>query len=102
MPVTLKPGARYSSTTCDTEIVVVKGTGDIDLRCGGEPMVAAGEAAAGGSPAAPFDAGTAVGKRYTADDESFEVLCTKPGAGSLSVGDAPLSEKGAKPLPASD
>jgi len=30
------------------------------------------------------------------------VLCTKPGDGSLSVGDEPLQVKEAKPLPASD
>jgi hypothetical protein len=43
-----------------------------------------------------------VGKRYVDPDESIEVLCTKAGAGSLSIGDAALAVKGAKPLPASD
>ena len=32
----------------------------------------------------------------------IELLCTKPGAGSLSLGDAALLVKGAKPLPSSD
>jgi hypothetical protein len=51
---------------------------------------------------APFDGGTLVGKRYVNEDESIEILCTKPGAGSLSIGQAALNVKGAKPLPASD
>lgn len=102
MSVLLKPGARLSSVTCDTEVVVVKGSGEADLRCGGAPMVPVGEAAGKTAPEAPFDAGTLVGKRYTDEDATIELLCTKPGAGSLSVGEAALVEKGAKPLPASD
>ena len=38
-----------------------------------------------GPPAAPFDAGTLMGKRYVTEDESLELLCTKPGAGSLAA-----------------
>ena len=36
------------------------------------------------------------------DDEAIELLCTKPRAGSLSLGDAALLVKGAKPLPSYD
>jgi hypothetical protein len=32
----------------------------------------------------------------------LEVLCTKPGDGALSLVDAPLQLKEAKPLPSSD
>ena len=39
MSVVTKPGARLRSVTCATEVVVVKGAGEVDLRCGGEPMV---------------------------------------------------------------
>jgi hypothetical protein len=46
--------------------------------------------------------GTLLGKRYVDADQILEVLCTKPGDGSLSVGDEPLQVKEAKPLPASD
>lgn len=102
MAVTLKPGARFCSTTCDAEVVVVKGGGDVDLRCGGQPMVPPGQDAGSADPVAPFDGGTLVGKRYASEDESIELLCTKPGAGSLSIGEDVLAEKGAKPLPASD
>lgn len=102
MSVETKPGARLKSVTCATEVVVVKGAGEVDLRCGGQPMVAVGGDAVGGDPAAPFDEGTLVGKRYVTEDEAIELLCTKPGAGSLSLGDTALQVKGAKPLPSSD
>lgn len=104
MAVVPKAGARLRSVTCETEVVVVRGAGDeVDLRCGGQPMVPIEDACAAISePVAPFDEGTLVGKRYVSEDESLELLCTKPGAGSLSLGDAVLSVKGAKPLPSSD
>ena len=43
-----------------------------------------------------------MGKRYVDGDATLELLCTKPGSGSLSLGDELLVVKGAKPLPASD
>ena len=48
-----------------------------------------------------FSDGTVMGKRYV-DDSGAELLVTKAGAGSLSIGDTPLELKTAKPLPASD
>ena len=42
-----------------------------------------------------------MGKRYV-DDNGAEVLVTKAGAGTLSIGTTPLNMKEAKPLPASD
>jgi hypothetical protein len=45
--------------------------------------------------------GSVMGKRYV-DETDAEVLVTKAGAGSLSVGETALSLKEAKPLPASD
>ena len=102
MSVVAKPGARLRSVTCATEVVVVKGAGEADLRCGGEPMVPSDDPTTAGAPAAPFDEGTLVGKRYVTEDDAIELLCTKPGAGSLSMGDAALLVKGAKPLPSSD
>ena len=38
MAIALKPGTRLRSVTCDTEVIVVRGAGDADLRCGGEPI----------------------------------------------------------------
>lgn len=101
MTIDLNPGLRLRSTVCDTEVVVVRSpSGPVDLRCGGAPMST--DAEPSGEPAAPHDGGTLVGKRYTPADDSLEVLCTRPGAGSLSIGDEPMAEKGAKPLPSSD
>ncbi len=100
----LKPGSRLASQVCATELIVVKAPADdVDIRCGGAPVVAAGtDADAGLSLSADFSDGTAMGKRYSDDDLGLEVLCTKPGDGSLSLGDAPLLQKDAKPLPSSD
>jgi len=46
--------------------------------------------------------GTQIGKRYVNAAGDLELLCTKPGTGSLAAGGAPLVVKGAKPLPSSD
>ncbi len=99
----LRPGLRLASAVCATEVVVVKGQGDdVDLRCGGSPMAAAGSGGGGGSVDPDHADGSLLGKRYTDAGETVEVLCAKPGEGSLSIGDEPLAVKGTKPLPASD
>lgn len=46
--------------------------------------------------------GTRVGKRYVDPESGLELLCTKSGQGSLSIGAVALQLKDAKPLPASD
>jgi hypothetical protein len=103
MTIVLKPGTRLRSTTCTTEVIAVRGSGEADVRCGGLPMVdVADERDPEGAPAAPFDRGTAMGKRYVDSGATLELLCTKPGAGSLSLGEDLLVVKGAKPLPSSD
>lgn len=97
----LRPGQRLQSVTCATNVIVVRGgDGDVDLRCGGHPMVAMGESfdAAPVDPA--FSAGTGMGKRFAAGE--VELLCTKPGEGSLSVGEVAIEPKQAKALPSSD
>lgn len=58
--------------------------------------------AARGSVDPAHASGTALGKRYANADGSVELLCTKPGRGSLALDGAPLTIKAAKPLPASD
>jgi hypothetical protein len=99
----VKPGMRLVSQVCATEIVVVKaGEQDVDLRCGGHPMIAAGESRGDAELSSGHDAGTQLGKRYGDDAVGIQVLCTKAGAGSLSIGDHALGRAEAKPLPASD
>jgi hypothetical protein len=101
--VDLKPGFRLASTVCDTEVVVVKApSAPVDLRCGGQAMVVKGESASGGAIDPAQAEGTLIGKRYADEDAGLEVLCTKAGEGSLSIGDERLRVKAAKPLPSSD
>jgi hypothetical protein len=102
--VKLSPGTRLRSVTDTTEVVVVRaGAEDVDLCCGGAAMAPQGtDASSGGPPVAGFDGGTQVGKRYEDTDAGLEVLCTKPGPGSLSIGARAMTQKDAKPLPSSD
>jgi hypothetical protein len=100
----LKPGLRLRSQVCSTEVIVVRGSAEVDLTCGGKPLVSAAETVQPGSAPAPgLDGGSVLGKRYVIEgDGSVELLCTKPGDGSLAVGDTALVLKDAKPLPSSD
>ncbi len=100
----LKPGARLRSSVCNTEVMVVlTPSGDVELQCGGASMIALGtDPDASLSLSADFSQGTQVGKRYVSEAGDLEVLCTKPGEGSISLGGAALQIKGAKPLPSSD
>ena len=100
--VILKPGARFTSNTCDGEVIIVKGVGEADLRCGGVPMSPASGATVTGELSPEASGGTQMGKRYADTEDSIEILCTKPGEGSLGLGNALLDLKEAKPLPASD
>ncbi len=98
----MKPGMRLASATCDTNVIVVRGAGEFDLRCGGHAMTEMGNVGDRSEMVEGFNEGTLMGKRFANDDLGIEVLCTKPGTGSLSVGDVLLPVKGAKPLPSSD
>jgi hypothetical protein len=84
-------------------VIVVRAAESLeDLRCGGHPMLPLdAERPADAAPDAAFASGNTMGKRYV-DDGDAEVLVTKAGAGSLSVGAMLLTLKEAKPLPASD
>jgi hypothetical protein len=99
-----RAGTRLRSATDSTEVVIVRAVaGDLDLRCGGHPMVAFDAEIPGGLSVEPgFDGGSLVGKRYGDEASGLEVLCAKAGPGALSVGVDLLLVKGAKPLPSSD
>ncbi len=97
----LAAGKRLKSTVCNTEIMVIAAPGgEVDLTCGGAPMSA--EGGNGGTVAADFADGTTLGKRYTDEEGGLEVLCVKPGDGSLAVGGVALKLKDAKKLPKTD
>jgi hypothetical protein len=99
----LKPGTRLRSATDSTEVIVVRAPSEpVDLRCGGHPMLALDEEATSAAIEGGFDEGTQLGKRYEDEGSGIEILCTKPGPASLSLGADPLHIKGAKPLPSSD
>lgn len=100
----LKPGSRWKSSVCETELVIVRPPRtSVVLECGGAPVI-------------PFDATrqktvviapqeelrTLVGKRFSDSETGLEVLCTKSGAGSISIGGRAVAAKEAKKLPSSD
>jgi hypothetical protein len=92
------------SAVCATEVMVVAAPAeDVEVTCGGVPMIAmADEPPAGASLSPEASTGSALGKRYVNEAGDLELLCTKPGEGSLGVGGTLLSLKEAKPLPSSD
>jgi hypothetical protein len=99
-------GSRLQSRVCTTQIIVVKAPeADVDLRCGGKPMTDLTEVVdVSAGPVAGFDGGTAIGKRYVVSGApvALELVVTRAGAGSLALGEIPLVEKEASPLPSSD
>lgn len=98
----LKPGLRLRSQVCATELIVVR-PADVELTCGGAPVIGHGEEPGAGLSLDPaLSGGTQLGKRYTDDSGALEILVTKRGEGTLADGDRPLPLKEAKPLPSSD
>jgi hypothetical protein len=99
----IKNGTRLQSQVCDTQVIVVRSADSLDdLRAGGVPLVPLDADKSADATIDPqFADGNAMGKRYV-DESGAEVLVTKAGAGTLSVGTTALSLKEAKPLPASD
>jgi hypothetical protein len=96
----MKPGTKLKSAVCDTEVMVVR-AGDATIECGGLPMTEERPAERKAvNPA--FAEGTKIGKRYVNEAGTVELLCVKPGQGSLSIAGQALKIKDAKPLPASD
>jgi hypothetical protein len=100
----LKPGTRMRSAVCDTEVMVIAApSDDVEITCGGAPLIGISETPAAGATIAPdAKGGSILGKRYVNAAGDLELLCTKPGEGALAAGGAPLAVKGAKPLPSSD
>lgn len=94
-----KAGLKLRSTSCSTEVVVVRPAPDpVQLTCCGSALTADDVPAVAGTG----EPGVLLGKRYTDEQTGLEVLCTKPGPGGLEVDGRALVLKGAKPLPASD
>lgn len=103
MAIQLKAGMKLRSTTDTCQIVVIKAPGDpVDLLCGGHPFVPMDSEVPAEDIESGFGGGTRLGKTYASEALGLEVLCTKPGDGSISVGMTILAPKGPKPLPSSD
>jgi hypothetical protein len=99
----IKTGTRLQSQVCETQVIVITSSDSLDdLRAGGVAMIPLdGEKSVGATLDPNLAEGAVMGKRYV-DDSGAEVLVTKAGVGTLSVGTTPLELKAAKPLPASD
>jgi hypothetical protein len=79
----LGPGKKLHSAVCDAQVIVIRAPAiDIELRCGGVPLLEDGQ-----EPdwAAVLDEtlgeGPLLGKRYADEELGLEVLCTRPGRG---------------------
>jgi hypothetical protein len=90
----IKNGTRLQSQVCGTQVIVVRTADSLDdLRAGGVPMVPIGAAISGDATLDPaFSDGNVMGKRYV-DEIGAEVLVTKSGAGTLSVGTIALRSR---------
>lgn len=98
----LSPGMKLRSGACEAQFIVVRAaSGDVDLRCGGAPLLA-GDAAGDAALDPELSGGSLLGKRYADENLGIELLCTKAGDGSLTLDGSPLGLKSAKPLPSSD
>jgi hypothetical protein len=100
----LKLGSRHKSAVCDTQVMVIRATTEpVELRCGGAAMIDVGAPTSDGAKLdSQFAGGALVGKRYINAADTIELLCTKGGLGSLSIGSEALDIKQAKALPSSD
>jgi hypothetical protein len=99
----LKAGQRLASTVCDAEVVVVKAPeGDVEVGCGGAPMIEVGQEVQRGTLDPSIGDAVLLGKRYADEESGLELLCTKAGDGALTLNGTVLGLKGAKPLPSSD
>lgn len=100
----LKPGSRWRSAVCETELVVVRPPRTaVVLECGGRPVIShttPRPEVAGPSPA--FAGGSVAGKRYIDPETGVELLCTKAGAGALGLEGRVIQAAEAKKLPSSD
>ena len=100
----LKAGTRLRSAVCSSEVMVVMAPKDeVEISCGGQPLIElSAEPPAGATIDPEAKEGTQIGKRYINEAGDLELLCTKPGEGSLACGGTALTLKSAKPLPSSD
>jgi len=105
----LSPGSRWRSVVCEAEVIVVRAPAAPVLLCiGGAPALAAagngpaGSGLTGSAPDRALAAGTLLGKRYADQASGLELLCTRSGAGTITVAGRPATIMAPRKLPASD
>jgi len=99
----VKPGTQLRSAVSTVEVVVVRApAADVELTCGGAPMVPLADEPPAADQLTADVEGPALGKRYADEEAGLELLCTKAGPGELACNGVALPVKGAKPLPSSD
>lgn len=104
MTVTVRPGTRLFSAVDGAEFITVKAPSEpLELTIGGAaPALSADDRTEGLTVADGHQGGALIGKRYTDEANTIELLCTKPGEALPAVAGTLLTIKDAKPLPASD
>lgn len=104
MLMKLKMGMRLKSVADETQVIVIRTPAvELEVTCGGHPLISIDEDAVAGFELDPRHTGPSVlGRRYVDDDLGLELLVTKAGRGGLFANGTALYEKAAKPLPASD
>lgn len=99
----LNPGQRLRSTSSEAEVIVIRApSGEVDLTCAGAAMIPYDQGAEPAPPPLAEAPPLLIGKRYSDDETTIELLCTRAGAGPLALNSRELTVKAAKPLPASD
>ena len=100
-----RPGQALASPVDTTTVIVVRAPDrEVSITCAGVGMwdpKGGGEAPAGAADPGQL-AGSVLGKRYASEELGLELLCTKPGQGTIAVNGVPLAQLGPRPLPASD
>jgi hypothetical protein len=102
--VQLRAGLQLESVVSPARVIVIRAQkDDVEVCCGGTAMVTVtGTTANGTSSSADGGGGPVLGKRYAHEELGLEFLCTRGGAGELTVNGEPLVLKEPKPLPSSD
>ena len=96
----IKPGVKLKAAGTTAEFIVIRGPGGgLDLTCAGAPLNADGSGVGAAQETAEH---VLIGKRYSDDSGSVELLCTHGGPGPLLLGGRALAAKAAKALPSSD
>jgi hypothetical protein len=78
----MKPGTKLKSTVCDAEVMIIR-CGEGIIECGGSAMSESKPETAG-DISADHASGLLMGKRYVDAAGTFELLCVKPGKGSMA------------------